>query len=262
MTAWIAERYDSRPSSEGDDNRADLIYVVRGTDDESEVRSLVKANAPENYFDLSLVQIDTEPQGGELWYATARYQLIEFPSDYEFDTSGGTQRISTSLATLQRLSVPGYVAPNYQGAIGVTEDRVEGVDITVPVFNFSETKYLDALTVTPAFKYNLFILTGKVNGAPFKGYAKGELLFLGATGSKRGRERWAITYKFAASPNVVNQPIGDGGLLVSKEGWQYLWVRFVDDEDPTAKTLIKRPVAAYVEQVYPYGDFSTLGIGV
>jgi hypothetical protein len=262
MPAWIAERFDSRPSSEGDENRIDLIFIVRGTNDEAEVRNLVKLNAPAMYADLSLVQIDTEPQGGDLWYATARYKLIDFPSDYEFDTSGGTQRISTSLATLQRLSVPGYVAPNYQGAIGVTEDRVEGVDITVPVFNFSETKYIDALNVTPSFKYNLFLLTGKVNNNWFKGYAKGELLFLGATGSKRGRERWAITYKFAASPNVVNQPIGDSGMMVSKEGWQYLWVRFVDDEDPTAKTLIKRPVAAYVEQVYPYGDFSTLGIGV
>ena len=49
---------------------------------------------------------------------------------------------------------------------------------------------------------------------------------------------------------------------ISKEGWQYLWVRFIDDEDTTAKALIKRPVSAYVEQVYSYGDFSGLGIGV
>jgi hypothetical protein len=46
------------------------------------------------------------------------------------------------------------------------------------------------------------------------------------------------------------------------EGWHYLWVRFTDDEDANAKALIKRPIAAYVEQVYPYGNFSSLGIGV
>ena len=39
-----------------------------------------------------------------------------------------------------------------------------------------------------------------------KGYAKGELLFLGASGSKRGKERWAITYKFVASGAACRRP--------------------------------------------------------
>ena len=30
----------------------------------------------------------------------------------------------------------------------------------------------------------------------------------------------------------------------------------------SARELIKKPVAAYVEQVYEYGDFAALGIGV
>ncbi len=258
MTAYIAERYDSRPSSDGDDPRLDLTFVVRGTDDEATVRSLVRLNAPATYDDLDLVTVTTEPQGGDLWYATAKYELRDFAGDYEFDTSGGTQRLATSLATLQRVALPGYAAPNYQGAINVTEDRVEGVDVTVPVFNFSETKYLANGIVTPAFKYNIFQLTGRVNGAAFKGYAKGELLFLGASGSKRGKERWGITYKFAASPNVVAMPVGNGGLVVSKEGWEHLWVRFEDDIH--SNRLIKIPVAYYVERVYPYGDLSGLGI--
>jgi hypothetical protein len=49
---------------------------------------------------------------------------------------------------------------------------------------------------------------------------------------------------------------------INKQGWHYLWVRFDDDEDSSAKTLIKKPIAAYVERVYEYGDFSALGIGV
>ena len=258
MIAHIAERYDSRPSSDGDDPRLDLIFVVRGTNDETEVRNLVRLNAPQTYDDLDLVSVTAEPQGGDLWYATAKYVLQDFSGDYEFDTSGGTQRLATSLATLQRTALPGYSAPNYQGAINVSEDRVEGVDITVPIFNFSETKYLTAGVVTPAFKYNIFQLTGRVNGAAFKGYAKGELLFLGASGSKRGKERWSINYKFAASPNVVGMPVGNGGLVVSKEGWQHLWVRFEDDIH--SGRLVKIPVAYYVEQVYPYGNLSSLGI--
>jgi hypothetical protein len=32
-------------------------------------------------------------------------------------------------------------------------------------------------------------------------------------------------------------------------------------EDSTAKWLVRRPVAAYVERVYRAGDFAGLGIG-
>jgi hypothetical protein len=99
-----------------------------------------------------------------------------------------------------------------------------------------------------------------VNGSGFKGFAKGELLFLGASGSKRGKDDWEITYRFAASPNAAGLTLGDI-TGINKEGWHYLWVRFADDEDTTAKALIKKPVAAYVEQVYQYGDFSLLGLG-
>ena len=260
MAATISERAISRPSTSGNSPRIDLLYTVRGTEDEAAVRALAASTAPATYEDLDLVNIETDPQGGGVWYVAAKYELLDFAADFEFDTSGGTQRLATSLATLQREALPGYVAPNYQGAINVTEDRVEGVDITVPVFNFSETRYVHPLNVTPLFKYNIFQLTGRVANASFKGFAKGEVLFLGASGSRRGRERWAITYKFAASPNVVAEPLGSGGLLVTKEGWEHLWVRFEDEID--SHRLVKIPVAFYVERVYPYGNMALLGIGV
>ena len=34
-----------------------------------------------------------------------------------------------------------------------------------------------------------------------------------------------------------------------------------DAEDATAKAIVKRPVAAYVEKVYEEGNFAALGIG-
>jgi len=37
-------------------------------------------------------------------------------------------------------------------------------------------------------------------------------------------------------------------------------VRYADAEDAAAKALVKKPVAAYIEQVYPYGDLNALGI--
>ena len=106
----------------------------------------------------------------------------------------------------------------------------------------------------------LFQLTGRVNSAPYKGFQAGECLFLGASGSKRGEEDWEISFRFAASPNKTGLSVGDIGGI-DKKGWEYLWVRYADAEDPAAKSIVKRPAAVYVEQVYEYGDFSGLGIG-
>jgi len=99
-------------------------------------------------------------------------------STYTFDTGGGTQHITQSFKTKGSYPAPGFAAPDFRGAIGVTHEDVEGVDITVPVYNFSETHYIDDALV----------------------------------------------------------------------------------EDAVAKTLVKQPVAAYVEQVFEEGDFSGLGI--
>ena len=63
-----------------------------------------------------------------------------------------------------------------------------------------------------------------------------------------------------ASPNRTGITVGDI-TGIAKKGWEYLWVRYEDAEDSTAKTLVKRPVAAYVEKVYESGDFAALGIG-
>ena len=78
-------------------------------------------------------------------------------------------------------------------------------------------------------------------------------------GAKRGSGDWEITFRFAASPNVTHLTIGDI-TGVDKKGWEYLWVRYADSVDDTAKALVKKPIAAYVERVYEYGDFSLLGI--
>ncbi len=48
-----------------------------------------------------------------------------------------------------------------------------------------------------------------VNNASWKGFAAGECLFLGASGSKRGSDDWEITFRFAATPNKTGLTVGD-----------------------------------------------------
>jgi hypothetical protein len=262
MDPIITERFDSREINESKDNpTADLVYSIRGTESESVADGLMVSAMPTLFRGLVLDSYRIIHLGGGVWEGTARYVKWKSDAQFTFDTGGGSQHVTQSYVNVQRAAAPGYFAPNYFGAIGVTDDRVEGTDITVPVFNFTETHYILDELVTPAYKLALFNLTGKVNGGAFKGFAKGEVLFLGASGAKRGLEDWEITFRFAGSPNVTGLSLGNISGI-NKEGWHYLWLRFIDDEDATAKALIKRPVAAYVERVYPYGDFAALGIGV
>ncbi|HZT82275.1 MAG TPA: hypothetical protein VFA26_18755 [Gemmataceae bacterium] len=259
----IIEKYDSRESTVGVENPSvDLLYVVDGTEDDAAVRALVEATIPAIYAGLVFQSYRIAHQGSGLWEVSVRYGKLEpkepGESSFSFDTGGGTTHITQSLATVNSYAPAGETPPDFKGAIGVNNDSVEGTDITIPVYNFKETHYIPVALVTPAYKATLFYFTGKVNAFPFKGFAPGEVLFQGASGSQRGQEDWEITFSFAASPNVTGLTVGDI-TGIDKKGWEYLWVRYQDAED--ADVLVKQPAAVYVEQVYPYGDFSLLGIG-
>ena len=118
--------------------------------------------------------------------------------------------------------------------------------------------------VTTSYKKAVAALTGTVNSSSFRGFAAGEVLFLGASGSKKSKKTsapWEITFRFAVSANQSGLEVGK--LKVSsKKGWDYLWVRYADKVSENKKNVIKEPVAAYVERVYPEGDFGNLGLGM
>ena len=278
MPVTLTEMVDSREMEEGRGpdgetrlTQLTLHYKFEGVSDDDTARTLVENSTPTAYGDLERSGITIEPEwvdtttGAGCWDVEVEYTLPEEEepqtgeSSYSFDTGGGTQHITQSIATVGKYGGI-FDPPDFKGAVGVTHDNVEGVDITTPVFNWSETHYLPDSVVTPAYRGALFRLTGTVNQAPFKGCAVGECLFLGASGSKRGQEDWEITFRFAASPNKTGIVI-NGITVESKKGWEYLWVRYADEEDTDAHELVKRPIAAYVDQVYEYGDFSDLEIG-
>jgi len=264
--ATIFEKFDSRESTVGPENPSvDLLYGVTGTEDDAQVRTLVQATVPAFYAGLIFQHYRINHVGGGVWDVTVHYGKREpketGQSSFSFDTSGGTQKITQSLQTIARYAAAGQQAPDFKGAVNVSGDNVEGVEITLPVYNWTETYYLPDVMITGAYKSTLFFMTGRVNILPFRGLQKGEVLFLGSSGSKRGSEDWEINFKFAGSPNVFNLTIGDI-TGINKEGWQYLWIRYEDDEDQAARKLIKKPTAVYVEQLYHYGDLSLLGIGL
>ena len=242
----------------------EIAYHVHDVDDADAAMTAALAAVPTTSGGLQRRSLELEERVAErTWRVLARFSERDIPpetgeSTYSFDTTGGTQRITQSLQTINRYGPA--ASADLGGAIGFDGEKVQGADITVPVFSFQETHYLANSTVDNTFKGKVFSLTGKVNNGSFKGMAAGECLFLGASGTKRGEEDWEITFRFAGSPNKTGLTVGDI-TGIDKKGWEYLWVQYGDAVDATVNRLIQKPVAVYVEKVYDTGDFSELGIG-
>ena len=274
MAVTIEEKWESRPRTEGEGQNkdsAELIFIVQGTDDDELAMVQLKLDSPVTFRGLDRLDLSIERLTEEVWLGTINYgeftggdgsDLETGGSTFQFETGGGTQHITQSLST-NRFSPTGDTddIPDHKGAIGVTEDGVDGVDIIIPSYSFSETHFLDVSLVTPAYTLILFSLTGRVNDALFKGFQPGECLFLGASGSRRTKGDWSIQFKFSAIPNATGLSFG-GIDDIEKKGHDYLWFPYEDDEDGVAKKLKKTAIGAYVEKVYEDGDFSLLGLGV
>jgi hypothetical protein len=268
MAVTCAESYNGRNVITGTNRQATIKYVILGTDSDSDALTSLESTAPETWsidsFDVPLQHCEVDQVHETIWIGTAFYsfhsqQSSESESIFQFDTGGGSQHITQAINHINSYAPSGLTAPDFKGAVGVAEKTVEGVDIIIPVYNFSEVHYLSNTTVNDAYKATLFSLTGKVNSATYKGYLAGELLFKGASGSKKGRSDWEMTFNFAASPNKTDIVVGDISGI-AKKGWEYLWVQYEDDEDTTAHALVKRPKAVFIEQVYDYANLSGLSI--
>ena len=277
MATRVEESYserDQKINAKGKVVEVEIPYIVFEADNEGSALSAARSKAAgESFEDMELDGVEvTERVNRDTWKVKAIWKSEgeeeeddddeEESSSFAFDTGGGTMHRNQSLKTVTK--VPSD-APDFNGAIEVdNEGNVNGVDVTMPVLNFTETHVMNASRVTTSYKKNVAAITGTVNRSGFRGFSAGEVLFLGASGTKRGKKNdspWEITFRFAVSPNQSGLQVGK--LKVSqKKGWDYLWVRYADKVADNKKNVIKEPVAAYVEQVYPDGDFGNLGLGM
>lgn len=280
MAIEIYERFDSAKTVDrvgGTGSTAEFSVILQGSDVEADLRQALRIYAPPAYFNLVIqdVQIESQIAPGT-WTGKVRYgwpdddKTQEPPNTgdalFSFDTTGGTTHISQSKGTTAygELGQGLAWAPDYGSAINVSKDGVAGVDIITPQLKFTTTAWMPASFVTQDWVTNvLYELTGQTNDATWKKFPRGDLLFLGASGQRRGRGDWEITFSFAAEKGFTDRSIGPIPLI-TKRGHQYLWFAYqqeVNDTGSAGKFLVHRPIAAYVETVYDEGDFSKLGLG-
>lgn len=156
-------------------------------------------------------------------------------------------------------------APENKGAIGLDGDTLQGCDVVVPGGEFALTAAYETFSLTDYRTLKSYV--GMVNDREWKGFARGEVMYLGAepVGAPDGTllnaqpmQRWALAHQFRDDATRYDVRIGDI-LVPVVPPHAYVHVRYALKTPSTS--LVKHPVAAYIERVHRgYFDFSVLGI--
>ena len=256
-------------------------YLVVDTMSASAARNAVLAKSAEDFGDFKRDEVRVEELRGRVghWLAEVSYVRADIAppeeGDQWFNLSSRveTTHVNRSRETVGTFAPAGETPADFGGMIGVRGDGdVEGVDIQVPVYSFTVDKYL-APNVGADSNYlrDITGLLARVNAEPFAVrtamdetgstiiFQPHEVLLIGASAGRRGGQPWEFHFEFAASPNLDDLEIGTIAGIV-KRGWDYLWLRYETFEDPDQQVLLKKTIAAYVEQLYKEGDFERLRI--
>lgn len=252
-----------------DEAGVEVRYLVVGTEDKALARSALLDGTPSVEVGMPRSGAEVEEIADGYWNGRVTYTPVERrqepprdtgESEFAFEIGGGSLHITHSLATIAAYAPPGQTAPDFQGAINVTDDGVEGLEIGNPQgAQFSETHWLDKSVVTSTYQRRLESLVLTTNHSPFKGRGICEVLFIGASGSRRGRGDWQVTFRFRFSRSATGLSVGPI-VDIEKKGWHYLWVRYAATEDAAAKRIVQRPIGVYVERVYEESNFGLIGI--
>lgn len=268
MPASLLELFDGRSESISGKLSASIPYAIIGAADEADARATALATIPTTYNSIPRSGITiTERINATTWRAVANYEqpgsgggtdTATLENTYTFEIGGGTQNIKQGLAATVKYPAG---AASIDG-INFDGENVNGVDIVTTQYQWSETYWFSPAAVTTGYKTTLSAIVGTVNDATFRNFAAGEVLFLGASGTKQGNGWWQITFKFARERNATGLSVG-AITGIAKTGWQYMWVRYEDDVGGSGadSALIKKAKAVYVETVYMSWSFSGLGIG-
>lgn len=239
------------------------VWGVTGTTNSATASAHVINNTPTSVFSIGVgllyrQDVRLDPNGWNNWTAIVKYgqrnrNAGEF--SFSFDTTGATTHISAAKQHIA--SFPGGDPANpHKGAIGVTkEGGVQGCDVIIPNLVLTYTVKYPLGIVDEALARSFAQNTGKVNVDSFRGFAPGELLFLGATGLGGTNTDTELSIRLAANENTDSLSFGDIVGII-KQGWHYAWIEFKDAVEQGKP--VTQPSRAHIERVYDFVSFLSL----
>lgn len=247
-----------------------LVFYDPTTEDAADIEAAAEAELPTTWGAYMLRSFEMNFQAYGIYECIGSYTRAEpndpedptggDPPEFSFEITSQQVKVLASLAVVSTGTASGKTIPDNGVLIGVQPDgKIEGVEVPQMVYTFSESWYFAA--VTSAYRNTLAALVGTGNfGASFRGFAAGEVLSTGISGSKQGDDLWKLRFQFACIPNLVSGSVG-GITGINKAGWDYIeW--FTDEKINATTKRVERELLGYkVHRVLRTGDFSAFGIG-
>ena len=146
-----------------------------------------------------------------------------------------------------------------------SEAEFAGVDVPTADMRETYTINMKRSALTPEYRIAVANLSGKVNDAPFMGYARGDVLFVGASYSAPLKSKEDVQVRFDFRINIGEENAVISGTTVgAKEGWEYVWARseVQNETDQTSPDFGAPKVVVngiYKSRVVEYGAFGVLG---
>lgn len=279
---------DAFEGSSGTLNYVIQIDAINSSEDETAAMDFVKSESPTTFtaatgteYNRQSITLSPDDAGCGILRFEVKYSQVR-PRQFSFQTGGGSEKIEYSRSTEHWYSRPEGTetgedqrdladTPDFHSAINVTKSSIEGISIKTAQFGFKITKSWAPEDIDGIYLRSLEWLTTTVNNTPTTfsidgidmEFLAGELLFEGADGQRASDGRYELTYSFAVSRNITP---GDpdswrnaGPLTITeKDGWDLIWIYSEETTDSATHTLVRTPIAAYVERVYKRTDFSDL----
>jgi len=290
MAITVAERHETDTGSDGQRKGTEKRYIIKGTASLADALAELASVSPTTFNDLvrqtwnvEPVFVDVDNPDQCIWYGTVYYEqtktstlkLAKGDQIIRTRSGGGTEHIMVPIIRRGAYAPSGETAPAAHGIGDDGRGNVEGVDIHGWRYEFTVTRIYHNPTGTGeddapsegdiAFELNhtngaKFTVVDTHSGRTITAQVD-ECIFLGheCGGTERADGGFQIDYHFAIRPHRTEFEIPNTGITVPEvHGWDYLWTRYEQAEDDTAKRAYAKALAAYVDQVYYQGDFSGL----
>jgi hypothetical protein len=259
--------------SKGNVKQHEIKYFVLSPDNKNAAIKAVLDDSPEIDYGLirSSVRFDGFDDDGNA-EITVIYEkeglsgsFSSEESTVSFDCGTGTRHVTNAIRQWELWRKPNTSIPSpgtFIGWNGKTgpDMQVTGADVPFAQPRETYTKKMRLSQLTTSFKRRVASIVGCVNNAKWKGWEKGEVMFLGCSFSGTSSEEITVTFNFAIQTNET-ATIADGVPPIRKEGYIYVWTMSETAKStPSSGSPDMKVKAVYAAQVAQYADFASLGL--
>ena len=229
---------------------------------------------PRKYLGMTLQRLTVvERINAKNWKVNAEYKYIggasvssedgerEEKVSIEFGVSTATRTVS-----LGRVESYGDI-PTYGGLIDVQESgdgtmEPRGISVYIPTGTMTITHWFRKSQWTTRLRNKIAYRRCRYNSDTFRGFAHGELLFVGETVSYSDDDKYVeVQFKFLISENSDDIEVGSFSGI-HKRGWQGMWCVYKKEVKTVngKKYQVIEPKGVAIEKIYKACSFEEMGL--